>query len=314
MRRGFTLVELIFVIVILGLLSAIAAKKLLARREDAQAIVLASQFRNLVKDLQGYYITNGSLNNELSAMSDIPYIRLTKNSDINDELEQEVQRQGWAALYSDGTDGSYQSYAVGSNGRGTTKKWAYSIKELPQRAPSSIGFQSRELAPKIIIFTKSDKGPHPCLAVEFLGEASLPSGFTVFGAALDAQSANSIRVLSLSYNAQRGQPGVSDWYSNYPSWGYESKSAMCNSTQRALRGETGAPMRGTMPIKGYKHLFTVGSMPWATMLHQWGSPYTTLHVSAQGVYFSNKPEYYDNSTGRYVQTGNVISLSKGLID
>lgn len=58
-RAGFTMIELIFVIVILGILAAVAIPKLSATRDDAYNAKKCSNISTCITDAGSYYTATG---------------------------------------------------------------------------------------------------------------------------------------------------------------------------------------------------------------------------------------------------------------
>ena len=58
MRKGFTMIELIFVIVILGILAAVAIPKLAATRDDAEISKVVTNVSTAVADISAYYTSH----------------------------------------------------------------------------------------------------------------------------------------------------------------------------------------------------------------------------------------------------------------
>ena len=61
MKNAFTMIELIFVIVILGLLSAVAIPKLMATKQDAQIVKEITNARQIIQNANSEFISQGSI-------------------------------------------------------------------------------------------------------------------------------------------------------------------------------------------------------------------------------------------------------------
>lgn len=71
MKRAFTMIELIFVIVILGILAAVAIPKLAATRDDAQISAAASNITTAASDIASYYFSQGKFATDLQSMTNV---------------------------------------------------------------------------------------------------------------------------------------------------------------------------------------------------------------------------------------------------
>ena len=72
MKKAFTMIELIFVIVIIGILSAVAIPRLAATRTDAMVSTSLTELGQLVTEMSTEYTSKGTYNLPKNIVTDIP--------------------------------------------------------------------------------------------------------------------------------------------------------------------------------------------------------------------------------------------------
>jgi general secretion pathway protein G len=79
MKKAFTMVELIFVIVIIGILAAVAVPKLMATRDDAIIAKNIEYISASMTEISTYIIANGDVKSDLTEMSPILEVLKSQN-------------------------------------------------------------------------------------------------------------------------------------------------------------------------------------------------------------------------------------------
>lgn len=122
--RGFTLIELMVVIVILGILAAIIAPRIVGRTDEAKVTEVKVQIKNLETALKMYKLDNGQYpgtEQGLQALVEKPTIGvIPKNWREGGYLEKrKVPQDPWGNAYiyvSPGLHGDYDILSYGADG------------------------------------------------------------------------------------------------------------------------------------------------------------------------------------------------------
>lgn len=123
-RRGFTLIEIMVVIVILALLAALVGPKIIGRTDDAKLTDAKLQIRNLETALKLYKLDSGfypSTEQGLSALTTKPVIgQIPKNYRAEGYLESKsIPKDPWGNEFiylSPGEQGDYGLCSLGADG------------------------------------------------------------------------------------------------------------------------------------------------------------------------------------------------------
>ena len=123
-RGGFTLIEIMVVIVILAMLAALVGPKLMGRTDDAKIQTTRTQISNLETALKLYKLDNGgypSTEQGLTALITKPSVGVIPKSykDGGYLEKKQVPKDGWGNDYlyiSPGEHGDYDLFSYGADG------------------------------------------------------------------------------------------------------------------------------------------------------------------------------------------------------
>jgi len=121
-QRGFTLIEIMVVVVILGILAGIVVPRLLERPEEARRTKAAVQIRNIEEALGLFKLDNGfypSTEQGLKALVEKPVNGRIPNRYRDGGYIKKVPEDPWGQPYlylNPGTHGDYDLFSYGPDG------------------------------------------------------------------------------------------------------------------------------------------------------------------------------------------------------
>lgn len=122
-KKGFTLLELMVVLVILGALIGLIAPNILSRADDAKVSVAKTQMRNIMSALDLYKLDNGSVPSTaqglealVSKPSGYPEAKNWKTGGYMKKLPLDPWGNEFVYI-SPGVDGEYDLFTLGKDGQ-----------------------------------------------------------------------------------------------------------------------------------------------------------------------------------------------------